>query len=91
MNEDLMELEAQQCVEAEREDDTPTPMKRFEMKFLAEGFSFIDKALAISKQQDPNVERCTKVANQIDDAMQCYRKKENCPIVLRLVLSVNTC
>ena len=36
------------------------------------GFLIV-KAFAIFEQQDPNVERCTKVANQINDAIQCYR------------------
>ena len=45
----------------------------FETKLLAEGFSLIEKALAIFEQQDPNVEHCTKVSNQISDAIQCYR------------------
>uniref|UniRef100_A0A3Q1CCE3 HTH CENPB-type domain-containing protein n=1 Tax=Amphiprion ocellaris TaxID=80972 RepID=A0A3Q1CCE3_AMPOC len=38
-NQDLMELEAQQRVEEEEEDETPVPMKKFETKLLAEGFS----------------------------------------------------
>uniref|UniRef100_A0AAQ5X1R0 HTH CENPB-type domain-containing protein n=1 Tax=Amphiprion ocellaris TaxID=80972 RepID=A0AAQ5X1R0_AMPOC len=72
-NQDLMELEAQQRVEEEEEDETPVPMKKFETKLLAEGFSLIDKAIALFEQQDPNIERCTKVANQMNDAIQCYR------------------
>uniref|UniRef100_A0A3Q3D260 HTH CENPB-type domain-containing protein n=1 Tax=Hippocampus comes TaxID=109280 RepID=A0A3Q3D260_HIPCM len=72
-NQDLMELEAQQRVEKEVEDETPVPMKKFETKLLAEGFSLIDKAIALFEQQDPNIERCTKVANQMNDAIQCYR------------------
>ncbi|XP_068246736.1 tigger transposable element-derived protein 1-like [Palaemon carinicauda] len=72
-NQDLMELEAQQRVEEEEEEETPVPMKKFETKLLAEGFSLIDKAIALFEQQDPNIERCTKVANQLNDAIQCYR------------------
>ncbi|XP_068204617.1 tigger transposable element-derived protein 1-like [Palaemon carinicauda] len=70
---DLMELEAQQRVEEEEEEETPVPMKKFETKLLAEGFSLIDKGIALFEQQDPNIERCTKVANQLNDAIQCYR------------------
>ncbi|XP_068229516.1 tigger transposable element-derived protein 1-like [Palaemon carinicauda] len=72
-NQDLMELEAQQRVEEEEEEETPVPMKKFETKLLAEGFSLIDKAIALFEQQDPSIERCTKVANQLNDAIQCYR------------------
>ncbi|XP_067932973.1 tigger transposable element-derived protein 1-like [Watersipora subatra] len=91
-NQDLMELEAQQRVEEEEEEEeTPVPMKKFETKLLAEGFSLIDKAIALFKLQDPNIERCTKVANQLNDTIQCYRiifdeKKENCAIVVRSLL-----
>ncbi|XP_068247804.1 tigger transposable element-derived protein 1-like [Palaemon carinicauda] len=94
-NQDLMELEAQQRVEEEEEEETPVPMKKFETKLLAEGFSLIDKAIALFEQQDPNIERCTKVANQLNDAIQCYRiiydekKEENCAIVVRSLLSAS--
>ena len=62
-------------------------MKKFETKLLAEGFSLIDKTLGIFEQQDPNVEHCTKVANQINDAIQCYHiygEKERKTIQLSL-------
>ncbi|XP_067939774.1 tigger transposable element-derived protein 1-like [Watersipora subatra] len=74
-NQDLMELEAQQRVEEEEkeEEETPVSMKKFETKLLTEGFSLIDKAIAFFKLQDPNIECCTKVANQLNDTMQCYR------------------
>ena len=47
-------------------------MKKFETKLSAKKFSLIYISLAIFEQQDPIVERCTKVANQINDAIQCY-------------------
>ncbi|XP_068205372.1 tigger transposable element-derived protein 1-like [Palaemon carinicauda] len=59
--------------EEEEEEKTPVPMKKFETKLLAEWFSFIDKAIALFEQQDPNIGRCTKVKNQLNDAIQCYR------------------
>ncbi|XP_067930806.1 tigger transposable element-derived protein 1-like [Watersipora subatra] len=91
-NQDLMDLEAEQRVEEEEE--TPVPMKKFETKLLAEGFLLIEKAFAPSELQDPNIEHCTKVANQLNDAIQCYRiiyneKKENCAIVVRSFLSAS--
>ncbi|XP_067944942.1 tigger transposable element-derived protein 1-like [Watersipora subatra] len=72
-NQDLIELEAQQRVEEEEEEETPVPMKKFETKLLAEGFSLIDKAIALFELQNQNIERCTKVANQLNDTIQCYR------------------
>ncbi|XP_067945123.1 tigger transposable element-derived protein 1-like [Watersipora subatra] len=71
-NQDLMKLEAQQRVE-EVEEETPVPMKNIEIKILAEQFSLIDKAIALFELQDPNIERCTKVANQLNNTIQCYR------------------
>ena len=74
-NEDLMELEVQLRAEKEEDDDDdePIPIKKFESKLLAEGFSHIDQALAVFERQDPNVERHTKVANRIYDTIKCYR------------------
>ena len=50
-NEELMELETMQGPEEEI-----LPVKKFETKLKADEFGFIEKALAIFKNQDPNVE-----------------------------------
>ena len=67
-NEELMELETMQGPEEEI-----LPEKKFETKLMAEEFGFIGKALAIFKNQDPNVERSSKVAIRVRDSFQCYR------------------
>ena len=73
-NEDLMELESTQGLE-EKEDENEEilPVKKFETKLMAEGFSLIEKALTIFESQDANVERFSKVAMSVQDSFQCYR------------------
>ncbi|KAM9486515.1 tigger transposable element-derived protein 1-like [Clarias gariepinus] len=73
-NEDLMELEAQRQ-EEERldEDDVMEEPKRFTKQEMARGFSLFEKALSVFEAQDPNVERYTKMAAAVQNAIQCYR------------------
>ena len=40
---------------------------------MARGFSLFEEALLVFEAQDPNVERFTKVAAAVRDAIQCYR------------------
>ena len=62
------------------------PVKKFETKLMADGFSFMKKALTIFENQDPNFERFSKVATSVRDSFQCYRimydeKKERANIL----------
>ena len=65
-NEDLMELESTQGLEEEEEENEEIlPVKKFETKLMAEGFSLIEKALTIFESQDANVERFSKIAMSV--------------------------
>ena len=43
------------------------------MQEMARGFSLFEEALLVFETQDPNVERYTKVAADVQNAIQCYR------------------
>ena len=54
----------------DEEEDEP---KKFDTKKLAESFLYIDKAIALWDEMDPNVERSTSVANSMYSVFKCYR------------------
>lgn len=72
-NAELMELGEMQGREDQEQEEEPVPVKKFETKLMAEGFSYLEKCLTIFESQDANAERFSKVAARINDAMQCYR------------------
>ncbi|XP_057390086.1 tigger transposable element-derived protein 1-like isoform X2 [Balaenoptera acutorostrata] len=73
-NEDLMELEAQRKdEEGQEEEEVTEEPKRFTTQEMARGFSLFEEALVVFEAQDPNVERYTKVAAAVQNAIQCYR------------------
>ena len=73
-NEDLIEVEAQRKDEGKQEEEEVTEqLKRFTMQEMARGFSLFEEALLVFETQDPNVERYTKVAADVQNAIQCYR------------------
>ena len=39
---------------------------------MARGFSLFEEALLVFEAQDPNVEQCSKVAADVQNAIQCY-------------------
>ena len=81
-NEELVELETMQGQEEDEEE--LLPVKKFQTKLMANRFSFMEKALTIFENQDPNFERFSKVATSVRDSFQCYRiiydekKKRQC-------------
>ena len=73
-NEDLTELEAQRKdKERQEEEEVTEELKRFTMQEMARGFSLFEEALVDFEAQDLNVERYTKVAAAVQNAIQCYR------------------
>ena len=82
-NEELMKLETMQGPEEDEEEEI-LPVKKFVTKLMADGFSFMEKALTIFENQDLNFERFSKVATSVRDSFQCYRiiydkkKKRQC-------------
>ncbi|KFD54630.1 hypothetical protein M513_04575, partial [Trichuris suis] len=77
-NEELMELRAvgeQQGEEEEEEEGEQRTdvSKQFRAKLMAKGFSLFEEALAIFESQDPDVERYSKVAAAVHEAIHCYR------------------
>ena len=71
-NQDLVEMEEQQRVEEEMDEEEVQP-KKFDTKRLAESFLYIDKAIALWDEMDPNVERSTSVTNSMYSVFKCYR------------------
>ena len=73
-NEDLMELEAQRKDEERQEEEEVTEEpKRFMTQEMAREFSLFEEALLVFEAQDLNVERYTKAAAAIQNAIRCYR------------------
>ena len=69
-----MELEAQRKDEKRQEEEEVTEeLKRFTMQEMAKRFSVFEEALLVFEAKDPNVERYTKDAAAIQNAIQCYR------------------
>ena len=60
-----------------------------------EEFNFMEKALTIFENQDPNFERYSKVATSVRNSFQCYRitydkkKKNDSANILGLNSSIN--
>ena len=71
-NEDLVEMEAQRKAKERQEEEVTKEPKRFRMQEMARGFSLFEEALLVFEAQDPNLERFTKVAAAVQDAIQCY-------------------
>ena len=70
-NEDLMELESQRKDKERQEEEVTEELKRFMTQEMARGFSLFEEALLVFEAHDLNVERYTKVAAAIQDAIQC--------------------
>ena len=67
-----MELKTMQKPEEDEEEEILL-VKKFETKLMADGFSFMEKALTIFENQDPSFERFPKVATSVRDSFQYYR------------------
>ncbi|XP_043557071.1 tigger transposable element-derived protein 1-like [Chiloscyllium plagiosum] len=73
-NEELMELE-QQMIAFEEEGrvlETPEP-NRFLTKELAEAFHLIETGMAKLEEQDPNIERFTKIYRTFTNGLSCCK------------------
>nr|XP_020665086.1 tigger transposable element-derived protein 1 [Pogona vitticeps]XP_020665087.1 tigger transposable element-derived protein 1 [Pogona vitticeps] len=73
-NEDLIELEAQQRLEEAEEEEKVEVQKKFTVKGLAGVFSKVNAALLELEGMDPNVERFTRVEQQMNELLRCYRE-----------------
>ncbi|XP_059572388.1 uncharacterized protein C7orf50 homolog isoform X1 [Alligator mississippiensis] len=76
-NEDLIELEQQKV--AEEEEDAPTveeasPRKVLTTKVLAEAFRYLEAAMSLFEEHDPNTERSASVNRGISNMYSCYRE-----------------
>ena len=72
-NEDLMELEAQRKNEKGQEEEKVTEeLKRFTTQEMARVFSLFEEALLVFEAKDLNIQRYTKVAAAVQNAIQCY-------------------
>ena len=58
-------------VEWQEEEEVTEELKRFTTQEMARGFSLFEEALLVFEAHDLNVERYTKVAAAIQDAIQC--------------------
>ena len=63
---------AQRKDEERQEEEVTEELKRFMMQKMARGFSLFEETLLVFEAQDPNVERYTKVAAAVQNAIQCY-------------------
>ena len=70
-NEEPMELKTMQRPEEYEEEILS--VRKFETKLMANGFGFVEEALPILENQDPNVERFSKIAISVRDPFRCYR------------------
>ena len=71
-SENLIELEAQRKEEERQEEEVTEEQKRFMMQEMTRGFSLFEESLLGFETQNPNVERHTKVAAAVQNAIQCY-------------------
>ena len=70
----LQELEApRKDKERQEEKEVTEEPKRFTTQEVARGFSLFEEALLVFETEDLNIERYTKVAAAIQNAIQCYR------------------
>ena len=58
--------------ERQEEEEVTEEPKRFTMQGMARGFSLFEEALLVFEAHDPNIERCTKFAAAVQNAIQCY-------------------
>lgn len=73
-NEELMELHEQDEEEDEDEEVGLQQLpKQFTFKKMAEGFSYLEKALECFEVQDPIGDRFNKVSAGVNDAVACYK------------------
>ena len=73
-NEDLMELEVHRKDKERQEEEKVTEEpKRFTMQEMARGFSLSEEVLLVFEARDPDVERYTRVAAAVQNAIQCSR------------------
>ena len=72
-SENLMELDAQRKdKERQEQEEVTEELNRFTVKEIAKGLSLFEEALFIFEAQDPNVEQYTKIAADIQNAIQYY-------------------
>ncbi|CAM2117596.1 unnamed protein product [Caretta caretta] len=76
-NEDLIELEQQKV--AEQEDDVSTvedtpPRKVLTSKVLAEAFQYLEAAMSLFEEHDPNIEHSASVNRGTSNMYSCYRE-----------------
>lgn len=82
MTENLMELEVWWKDEDSQEADGTEEPKRFSTQEMAKKFSLLEEVPLVFEAQNPSIERYTKAAAAIQNAIQCYRaiyekKKKN--------------
>ena len=67
-----MELEAQRKDKERPEEEVTEEPERPRTQEMAGEYSSLEEALLAFEAQDPNVERCRKVAAAVQNAVQCY-------------------
>lgn len=73
-NKDLMALELYRMEDnITEEEEEAEHTTRFNISWLAEGFSMTDMALACFESQDPNLQMFTKVLTTVHNAIACRK------------------
>ena len=67
-----MELEAQRKDKERPEEEVTEEPERPRTQEMAGEYSSLEEALLAFEAQDPNVERCRKVAAAVQNTVQCY-------------------
>ena len=73
-NEELLELERAAAEKEEEEENEPEPVRGLDIKTLQKAFSFVDSAVELLQEHDPNPKRSSNVVNQMEQAMKIYRE-----------------
>jgi len=73
-NEDLLMLEKERQVEeSEAESEEVEPLRTLTSTRMVEAFRLIDMGLAIFDEDDPNTERSSRVARNVQTDLSCYK------------------
>ena len=59
--------------ERQEEEEVTEELKRFTLQEMAREFSLFEEALLVFEEEDPNVERYTKFAAAVQNAIRFFR------------------
>jgi len=60
--------------ESESSPEEVVPVKTLTMKVMAKGFKWVEKAMAIFDEHDPDCMRSSKVRREMENVLKCYKE-----------------